>query len=149
MKNLILILFVTVVFTACKKNDDPAPDAATAVAGTYALTLFGQDTGDGTGYEEYELPVVSGGTTLLSGTMTASRDDANTITLAVSLKQAGQADDNQTLGQVTLQKSGSGYDMLDNSSKVGTIDGTNVLLDVSIPASGTLAAGRFVFKGKK
>ena len=148
MKKLLFVFMLSLLFTACKKNEDPAPDAATAVSGTYPLTLFGQDPGDGTGYVEYPLPLTNAGVTL-SGTMTVTRDDANTVTLAASLKQTGTADNSQTLGQVTLQKSGSSYDMLDNTVKVGTIDGTNISLDVTIPASGTMSAGRIVFKGKK
>lgn len=149
MRKLLLAFVLLLLVVACKKNDDLAPDAATAVSGTYQLTLFGQDLGDGAGYKEYVLPFTNASGATISGSITASRSDANTITLTSLLKQTGSADNNQNMGQATLQKNGSSYDMLDKSTKVGTIDGSTIVFDVPTTVTATNKTGRVVLKGKK
>lgn len=149
MKNLILGLFIIVSFTACKKNEETPPDAGTVVAGTYQASLFGIN--DGSGYKEF--PVTTPPTTVTS-VVSAERTGATSINLAGKATLPLSVTSNVVYElpkpfPVTLQQNGNSYDMMYNTLKIGTADGTNIAIDITQPASGTTPAGRIVFKGKK
>lgn len=154
MKNLLLGLFILLAFTACKKNEDATPDAGATVAGSYQMTALGID--QGAGYNEIALPATTPPITG-TGIITTTRTDANNINLSaiVTLYQSTSVltltypPAPATTVPVTLQKNGTSYDMMSNGSKLGTADGTNIAVDITVPASGTNPAGRVVFKGKK
>lgn len=154
MKNLILLCLFALALTACKKSEDAAPEAGATVAGSYSMTLFGLDIGNG--YNEVALPANTPPTTA-SGIITSVRKDANNVELSakVTLVQSGTtvivAYPPAPLVSIpaTLQVSSTGYDMINGGTKIGTADGTTISIDIAIPASGTTKAQRYVFKGKK
>ena len=123
MKNLLLLLCFVSALSACKKDPDPEADAASKVAGTYQMTSVTQNG------VAVSLPLSQSGVTL-SGIVVATRKEANTVTIALTLKQTGQADQTGG-GDLTLAKSGNSYDLMDGTTKVGTADGTNLTLSVS------------------
>ncbi|GAB3994017.1 hypothetical protein GCM10028807_30770 [Spirosoma daeguense] len=156
MKNFTVVCLLLLAVVACKKEEEAAPEAGATVAGTYQLTLFGLDNGAGAGYSEATLPVTTGPVTG-SGTVSAVRKDASNVEISAKLSITQNGSTNLIIFPappavsmpVTLQKSGSSYDMLNNGAKVGTTDGSTISIDITSPASGTTKAQRVVFKGKK
>ncbi|MBD2700864.1 hypothetical protein IC229_09455 [Spirosoma sp. BT702] len=155
MKKILLGCLLALTIVACKKSADAEPEAGATVAGSYQMTLFGLDNGDGKGYSESPLPITTGPITG-SGTITTVRKDASSIDLSAKLAitQNGSTSliiypATSTSVPVTLQKSGSSYDMMSNGTKIGTADGSTISIDITSPASGTLKSQRVVFKGKK
>lgn len=150
MKNFTIIALLLVAFIGCKKEEEAEPEAGATVAATYQMTAWGLD--NGTGYSEVALPVTTG-TTTGSGIVTAVRKDANTVDLSAKITTNTSVISFPGVGQTsvpaTLQKSSSGYDMLNNGTKIGTANGTTITIDITSPASGTTKAQRVVFRGKK
>lgn len=151
MKNFLLIFFIAIAFTACKKNEEAPPDAGATVAGTYQMTLIGIT--ESTGYKEY---TVTTPPTTASGVITAVRTDANSVNLTARAAVATSPTSTTYAVYefinpipVTLQKNGNSYDMLYSGAKIGTADGTNIGVDITVPASGTTPANRTVLRGKK
>lgn len=151
MKNLLLGLFILLAFTACKKNEDATPDAGATVAGTYQMTLLGVTQPSPVGYIEIPLPSTTP-PFIGSGTLTAARTNESTIDLSAKITQTVSTSIiTYTYNpiSVTLQKNNNSYDMFNSGTKIGTADGANIAVDITVPASGTTPAGRVVFKGKK
>ncbi|MCY7357465.1 MAG: hypothetical protein LH609_08335 [Rudanella sp.] len=150
MKNFTIACLLLVVFAGCKKEEEAEPEAGATVAATYQMTAWGLD--NGTGYSEVALPVTTGATTG-SGIVTAVRRDANTVELSSKITTNTSIISFPGVGQTsvpaTLQKSSTGYDMLNNGTKIGTANGTTITIDITTPASGTTKAQRVVFRGKK
>lgn len=126
MKKLIILFFVVLAFVGCSKKDDPAPDAATAVSGTYKMSKLTS------GGQTISLPITDPTTKkTYSGIVTAVRKTATSVNITVTFQETGVADDSQELGDVELSKNGSSYDMMSSNVKVGTIDGKTFNLDVT------------------
>lgn len=125
MKNYLVFFVFLISFSACKKDEDVAPaDPATAVSGTYTISRLQDDSGS------YNLPQTVNGQTI-SAILTANRNTASTVGLSITVRITGQADDVSELGEVEVRQAGSGYELYESNTKIGTADGTSLSIDVT------------------
>ncbi|WP_420151229.1 hypothetical protein [Spirosoma sp.] len=126
MKKLALFLFVTLAFSACKK-DDPAitpQNPADVVAGRYKLTSFSLRQGSQT----ISLPgngVALDGVANLSKT---SQEGYVKLTLAVNNNEFfGEADNIE----LEVRKTSEAYGLFDGNDQYGDVDGNNIIFSLS------------------
>ena len=124
MKNLLFLLFGVLFLVAGCKKDDPTPKTPSqATVGVYNMSSIK----DGT--SEFSLPITLNGVTL-SGTVTVaaiSGQDAK-VNLTLTIKQTGKPDETDTISSVELQTGSPGYNLVYQGNKIGTIDGTTLIL---------------------
>lgn len=131
MKKLILLLLVSVSFSACKKDADALKPKglASEVIGSYNLTSFRYQSKD----DELvipTLPVVQQGKTTYSGVVELSEtDDPNQANMVLSIDFNGQ-DDSVDFEQVEVKKSGSKYTLSSDGTQIATISGNTLSFDV-------------------
>ena len=144
-KRYALLVLTALAFAACSKSNDPAPDASAVIAGTYQLTYLRQDSASIV--DSISLPYKVNGTTVISGTLVATRIASATLTdsIAVTLLVNGISS-SSPLGRVTVQTNGTSYDLYDGANKIGTADGTSINIDTD-PQDNQIY--RLVLKGKK
>ncbi|QIP11534.1 hypothetical protein G8759_02250 [Spirosoma aureum] len=119
MKNVWIALCLLWLVSACLPEKigkkDPEPD----LAGLYQITNF-----------------VNDGVTLIprsgvSGRVNVTKDSDNQIGISFSITNNGQTS-NVDGGIVSISKSsGSSYDIVENGTRIGSIDGTNFSLSYS------------------
>lgn len=130
MKQLLLFLIGLLLFSSCKKEAEPEPVASARVAGTYVVSRVAYTGPTAANNYDITLPRSVSGITQ-SGTLVAdkfnSRDDA--VTVKVTIKTTGQQDAVIDLEDFELKANGSAYDVIYNTVKYGTADGTNINID--------------------
>ncbi len=137
MKKILLFFGILLAVGACKKsNSDPAPDPAAAVAGTYSVSKYAYDSTGTTSDYSYNLPYTVG-TQTLAIVLTVKNTSTNTATVKTvdisgTTKITGQPDDSGDLVKnVEVRQSGSSYEFFQNSTSIGTADGTNLTLKLT------------------
>ena len=129
MKRLLYLFLLVALTTACSKNSpDVTPDTATTIAGMYEVSTLSQ-TGAG-GNMTYTLPLTNtsnGVTVTLSGQIGVVKKTETTVGMTLTLKTTGQPDNNQDIGTLEIK----GTDLYSGTTKVGTADGTNLILDTA------------------
>ncbi|MCF2491216.1 hypothetical protein [Dyadobacter sp. CY347] len=111
MKKIFLILFLSTLFFACKKDKDkdPAPELAAQVAGTYKVTELNVD----------------GVKRPLNGSLITVHLDkfsAEVVTAKMKAKVDGVSEPDEDLGTLNLKNSGStGIDIYEGTEKVGSV----------------------------
>ena len=130
MKQLLLFLIGLVLFASCKKEAEPEPVASARVAGTYVISRFAYTGPVAANNFNITLPQSASGVTI-SGILVAdkfnNRDDA--VTVKITLKATGQQDSVTDLEDFELKANGSAYDVIYNTVKHGSADGTNINID--------------------
>jgi len=149
MKNLWIIFLFTLSLAACKKSDEPEPEPAEIVSAEYNQTVLGVDQGDGKGYREFTYPLTVATGIQSTAKIIVTRVDANSVKLVRTQKETGKADDTRTLGTVTLQKNSTGYDLLVNTTNVGSANGATIEIRIPTAATATATAGLIVHKATK
>ena len=123
MKNTLIALVLLLVVTSClpkKKDKDPEPE----LAGTYQVDRFIDES---QGFDR-NLPVTINNQTL-SAAVIVSRSSDTEIRFRIDVTVNGQVTTGDT-GPATIKKaSGKDYDILDGSTRVGSINGTDFSLD--------------------
>ncbi len=119
------------LFASCKKEAEPEPVASARVAGTYVVSRIAYTTNPvATNNYDITLPRSVSGVSQ-SGTLAAdkfnSRDDA--VTVKITIKTTGQQDAIIDLEDFELKANGNTYDVIYNTVKYGTADGTNINID--------------------
>ncbi len=122
----LLLIVLTFFISACdnnlfkKKDKDPEPE----LAGTYQVRRFIDESQN---FDE-NLPVTINGQRL-SAAVIVTRSSDTEISFRIDVTVNGQVNDGDT-GTATIRKaSGKDYDILDGSTRVGSINGTNFNLD--------------------
>jgi hypothetical protein len=125
MKHLFYFLFSLLLLAGCSKDkkDDPTPQApAEAVAGLYTMTSIT------TGGTQINLPFAGQNGVKMAGTVnlvvTGKQDETN---LTMTLRITGMADTSGG-GIAQVKAAGTGYDLLENGQKVGTVVGNTLTL---------------------
>lgn len=151
MKNLWIIVLFTLSLASCKKSDEPEPEPEPAeiVSAEYNQTVLGVDQGDGKGYREFTYPLTVATGIQSTAKIIVTRVDANSVKLVRTQKETGKTDDTRTLGTVTLQKNSTGYDLLVNTTNVGSANGTTIEVRIPTAATATATAGLIVHKATK
>ena len=132
MKNLLLLLCITLAVGACKKGQDNVKPAGTAsnVIGTYTLSSFHYQNKD----NDLNIPtmpvVVQGKQTYFGSTELSETTDPNKATMVLRLTLDNRAIDDIDLGEVDVQKSGSTYTLLSDGTKFATISGNAMQFDL-------------------
>ncbi|WP_460943092.1 putative periplasmic lipoprotein [Spirosoma daeguense] len=131
MKKLILFLFVTLTFAACKKEEDKIEpqNAAEVVAGSYQLTSF-RYVGGTDEIDLPKLPITQSGTTV-SGTVVLDPTSEDNVTLTLTLKATGQQDASIDISNVEVRKRGKVYGLYVDGQQVADADGDNIIFNLS------------------
>ncbi|GAB3997718.1 hypothetical protein GCM10028807_43460 [Spirosoma daeguense] len=118
MKNLLFFcIVVTLCFSGCKKGEEPNPDLAATIDGTYTLTQVIQDS------QTINLP--SNG---ISGTITFTRQNSNTTNARFFVKQGTATLNDQTF-PVYLSGNATNVELYNEearTTKVGTATKSSV-----------------------
>jgi hypothetical protein len=123
MKNLWIALLFLLTVSACLpdkigKKDDPEPD----LSGTYQVTEV-QVTEISNGNRTQFVPPT------ISGTINVTKVDNSNVNVSINVTGALTLRES---GPIVVQKaSGKTYDMYENNTRIGTIDGTEFRFDVS------------------
>ena len=154
---MLLTLSLPLLFLACStKNDDPAPDAGTAVSGTYELRRSVKIENDNTIYD-YKFPTTSG-TVTQSGTLTISRSSATAVyvevTLQVQQPNKAPATSTTTFGKMDVKSAATGYELSQfstNNQKTasGTGNGSDMTIELSDTYLPTMTTTRYIVEAKR
>ena len=157
MKRILLTLCLPLLFLACStKNEDPVPDAGTAVSGTYELRRSVKLENDNTIYD-YRFPSTAG-TTTQSGTLTISRNSATTVYVEVTLQvqqlNKTPATSTTTFGKMDVKLTATGYELSQfgiNNQKTGsgTVNGSDMTLELSDTYEPTKTTTRYIVEAKR
>ena len=157
MKRILLTIFLPLLLLACStKNDDPAPDAGTAVSGTYELRRSVKLENNNTVYD-YRFPSTAG-TTTQSGTLTISRSSATTVyvevTLQVQQPNKTPATSTTTFGKMEVKSAATGYELSQfntNNKKTasGTGNGSDMTIELSDTYEPTMTTTRYIVEAKR
>lgn len=131
MKKLLILLFVPLAFTACKKDSDPTPQSpADAVTGRYALASFRYN--DGTDELDLpKLPATANGITA-SGTVELTKATGeNLVNMRLTLKVTGEKDGTVDIEDIEVRASGKVYGLFIDGTRVADADGDNLIFNVS------------------
>ena len=118
MKNLLIVFVLLFSVTSCfpKKDKDIEPD----LAGTYTMTRFRSGT--------TELITPQSG---ITGNVMVTRPSDTRVGITLNVQGNGQ-NVSQSLGEVDLRKaSGNEYDLVENGTRVGSINGTTFTIDAT------------------
>lgn len=141
MKKLFSILAILIFLAGCSKKDDAvAPDAGSAVAGTYNVSRLEVDAAGTANDSKLALPVTNAGITV-SATINATRKTEKTIGLLLTLKITGQPDDSDDFGEVEVRANGSNYDLFEGTGKVGTVVGNTLTIDATDSGTRVIIVG--------
>lgn len=116
MKNVLIALLLLFTTASClpKKKTDPEPE----LAGTYQISQLIS------GNQTFNLP--SGGE---SASVLVTRPSDTQITFRLDTNDNGQVTTGTATPATIAKASGSGYDVMVNGRRIGSIDGTNFSLD--------------------
>ena len=117
MKNVLIALLGLLLAVSClpnKKDKDPQPD----LAGTYQISRYEYH-----GATIIPQPGVSGQVKVVKDT-----DTQVTVAITVSNASTGKTVNSGAVAVPIRKSSGSGYELVDNGTSVGTIDGTTFSL---------------------
>ncbi len=126
MKNILIAVILLLTISSCLPDKIGKKDPEPALAGAYQITSF-----------------VSDGVTLIprsgvSGKVNVAKNSDTQISVSFSINNNGQSS-TSTSETVTIRKmSGSLYDLLENGTRIGSIDGTTFLLNY-VSNTGTVA----------
>ncbi|WP_041257659.1 hypothetical protein [Fibrella aestuarina] len=129
MKKILYVAIVVLIAACGKKNDTVAPDAAAKIAGTYTVSRFAL-SGSGANDFDATLPrsgTINGVNVTQSGQLVITRQNESSVSLSLTVKTTGQADDTTDLGTAEVK----GSDLYDGATKIGTADGTNLSIDAT------------------
>ena len=116
----VMLLMTACLFDKLKKNKDPEPE----LAGTYQVSRFVDESQN----FDRNLPATINGQRL-SAAVIVTRSSDTEISFRIDVTINGQVNDGDT-GTATIRKaSGKDYDILDGSTRVGSINGTDFNLD--------------------
>lgn len=142
MKRL-LIYLPMLLLTACGRETDPGPQ----IAGTYEMTHYTTPGPNGVGTVTYVFPYTNPqNNQVYTGSVNVVRQTDSRIGVVYTIGIKGRAQVADSL-QLSVRLSGGKFDLLDGSTKVGTVDGTNFDYD-SRTQIGTNTL-QFVIKAKK
>ena len=131
MKKLLTTLSVVFLLAGCSKKDDAvAPDAASAVVGTYNVSRLEIDAPGTANDSKLALPVTNAGVTA-SATLVATRKTEKTVSLLFTQKTTSKPDTPTDFGEVEVRANGSNYDVYEGTDKVGTVVGNTFTIDVT------------------
>ncbi len=148
MKRLLLICWLPLTLTAClKKDDGPAPDASTVIAGDYQLKRTASFINDQPGYDII-LPQIAGGN-IRTGTVQVIRKTESTVSISVIPQVNGTAGTPTTFSKMTVKAVSSGYELYLNNKKNGTADGSSLIFEVSDTTPGTMEINRYLVEAKR
>lgn len=130
MKNLWIALLLFLTVSSClpdkkgKNDPDPEPD----LSGTYQVSRLIDETSSPA--INLTLPTTTNGHRL-SATVVVSRLSETHIRFNINTNIDGQITNGQT-ADATIQKASTGsYDLLDGSTRVGSINGTDFSIDAT------------------
>lgn len=149
MKKLILFLFITLAFSACKKgeNDVTPQKPANAVAGNYSLTSFYYNDGS-TEIDPPKMPYTVNGQTL-SGTVRLTPTSETNVTLTLTLKVTGQKDSSIDIDNVEVKKTSEAYGLYVDNELVADADGSNIIFNLNETDPQTGESLELKFNAKK
>ena len=122
MKNVLIALLLLLTVAACSTKKDPEPD----LAGTYQMSRF-IDTSRSF---DFQLPGVVNGKNV-SGIVLVTRTSDTQITWRVDLTIDGQVSQLNPVPSDIRKASGREYDVLEGGVRIGTINGTDFLIDIT------------------
>lgn len=125
MKKLILLLFVTLAFSACKKgdNDITPKNPADAVAGRYKLTSFRLEQGN----QQISLPGNGQSLNGVAELIKSGTDGHVQLLLTVNNTKLVEAGDLE----FEVRKTSEAYGLFDGSDQYADVDGSNIIFDLS------------------
>ncbi|MFD2572057.1 hypothetical protein ACFSUS_15540 [Spirosoma soli] len=120
-RSLLMALFVAASLTACKKDNEPAPDVATRVAGTYTFSEL-----------TYGGRTVPASQTNLKGNVTVTRQTASTISMALDI--TSKSDDEPFLvgsvDDIAVTDAGNGdVEFKADSDKIARASGNKLIIN--------------------
>jgi hypothetical protein len=151
MKNLLVLLFVVVSFTACKKDNDVQPQSTTLAdkfVGTYKLSSFRYSSG-ATNVDLSTLPMVDNGQTVASGTVKLIKSTDTKLNMAFVLKTAGNDDVTFTLEDLEIKQEGGEYGLYTDGVRIADVGGTIIIFNYSAKNPDTNESQEMAFIAKK
>ena len=121
MKNRLIALMVLLLAVSClptKKDKDPQP----ALAGTYQVSHLVDESPP----QPIDIDLPIGGT---SAVVIVTGPTDNQISFQIDVTKSGNVIAGQSITTTIRKASGKEYDILDGSTRVGSINGTDFVLD--------------------
>ena len=116
MKNILIALILLLTVASCipKKDKDPEPE----LAGTYEVRQLTS------GNQTVSLPLNG-----VSAVVIVTRPNDTLITFVLEVRGNGQTERSDAADLTIRKASGKDYDILDGSTRIGSINGTNFNID--------------------
>ena len=119
MKNALIAILLLLTVSACLPDKVGKKDPEPELAGTYQITSFVKNN----------IPLIP--QPGVSGTVNIVKINDTQISFSFTTNSNGKVS-NTSSAMLTITKSGgSVYDLIDNGTRIGSIDGTNFSLNIS------------------